>query len=96
MTWRASEELIERVRRQAQDQGRSLNDWVTAVLDAASDPGTAAGEAQRVRERLARAGLLEPVAAAAPRRPSPAQLKRARAAAGRGASLAELVREGRG
>ena len=36
MTWRASEELLERVRRQAAEQGRSLNDWVTVVLDAAS------------------------------------------------------------
>lgn len=96
MTWRASEELLERVRRQAQEQGRSLNDWVTTVLDAASDPATAGGEAHRVRERLARAGLLEPATATTARRPTPAQLKRARTAAGRGTPLSELVSDGRG
>ena len=59
MTWRATEELLERVRRQAAEQGRSLNDWVTVVLDAASDPANAGGQAERLRERLGRAGLLE-------------------------------------
>lgn len=96
MTWRASEELLERVRRQAAERGRSLNDWVTAVLDAASDPATAGSEAARLRERLGRAGLLEPVDTAAPHRPEAAALARARAAAGRGTSVSDLVREGRG
>ena len=59
MTWRATEELLERVRHQAVEQGRSLNDWVTVVLDAASDPANAGGQAERLRERLGRAGLLE-------------------------------------
>ena len=99
MTWRASEELLERVRRQACEQGRSLNDWVTVVLDAASDPATADGQAQRLRERLGRAGLLEvpdvtvPVG---PARPTPERLAAARAAAGRGTPLAQLVSDGRG
>lgn len=96
MTWRAPDELLERVRRQAVAQGRSLNEWVTTILDAASDPATAGGEAQRVRERLVRAGLLESSAPAIVRRPTPAALERARAAAGRGANLSELVSDGRG
>ena len=90
MTWRTSEELLERVRRQAQEQGRSLNEWVTAVLSAASDPSSAGDEAQQLRERLARAGILEdaepPVA-----RPSAKRLAAARAAAGRGQPLAGIV-----
>lgn len=61
MAWRTSDDLLERVRRQAQQQGRSLNDWVTGVLSAATDPPLAGDEAQRVRGRLAAAGLLEAV-----------------------------------
>ena len=37
MTWRASQELLERVRRAAERRGRSMNDYVTAVLDAATE-----------------------------------------------------------
>lgn len=94
MTWRTSEELLERVRRQAQEHGRSLNEWVTVVLSAASDPSSAGDEAQQLRERLARAGLLEeggPLAT----RPAPDRVAAARAAAGRGTSLADIVSSGR-
>lgn len=94
MTWRTSEELLERVRRQAQEHGRSLNEWVTVVLSAASDPSSAGDEAQQLRERLVRAGLLEefgpPVA-----RPARARVAAARAAAGRGTSLADIVSSAR-
>ena len=116
MTWRATEELLERVRRQAAEQGRSLNDWVTVVLDAASDPANAGGQAERLRERLGRAGLLEghggggpdpvtpirpsaahPPAAHPPAAlPTPERLAQARAAAGRGLTLSEIVSDGRG
>ena len=51
MTWRAGEELLERVRRQAVEQGRSPNDRVTVALDAAGNPSTAGGQAERLRER---------------------------------------------
>ena len=106
MTWRVTEELLERVRHQAVEQGRSLNDWVTVVLDAASDPANAGGQAERLRERLGRAGLLEghggggpdPVTPARPTgaRPTPERLAQARAAAGRGPTLSEIVSDGRG
>lgn len=95
MTWRTSDELLDRVRRQAQERGRSLNDWVTAVLSAASDPSLAGDEAQQVRERLARAGLLESPDAAPRRRPSDEDVARARTAAGRGTPLSRLVSEER-
>lgn len=94
MTWRTTEELLERVRRQAVAQGRSLNEWVTLVLDAATDPDLAGTEADRVRERLANAGLLASTGPAR-RRPSAAKMARARAAAGRGTPLSDLVRDGR-
>ena len=95
MTWRTTEELLDRVRRQAEQQGRSLNDWVTTVLAAASDPSYAGSDAERVRERLARAGLLEQPSSRTPRRPDRKRLAAARAAAGSGTSLADLVTDGR-
>jgi hypothetical protein len=94
MTWRSSEELQQRVRRAAQRQGRSMNDYVTAVLDAATDPDLAGSDADQLRERLDRAGLLAP--AGRPRkRPPGDDVAEARAAAATGASLADLVSEGR-
>ena len=95
MTWRTSVELLKRVRRLARDRGRSVNGWVTAVLFAATDPTYAADEAQRVRERLSVAGLYDPSDAGQQRRPSDAEVARARAAAGRGTPLSTLVGEGR-
>ena len=97
MTWRASEELLERVRKQAVQQGKSLNEWVTAVLDAVSNPDTAGSERAQIRERLAVGGLLqaqssEPEAS----RPSRRQFEAARAAAGHGTPLSDLVAKGRG
>ncbi|HVE45864.1 MAG TPA: hypothetical protein VNA57_03835 [Acidimicrobiales bacterium] len=71
-----------------------MNDYVTAVLDAATNPDLADGDAARLRERLARAGLL--VTGRGPRaRPPGEQLARARAAASRGTPLSRLVDEGR-
>ena len=94
LTWRAPAELIERVRRAAQRQHRSMNDYVTAVLDAATNPGLAGGEAERLRERLAQAGLLaEP---GEPRsRPPRQQTASARARAGTGTALSQLVSDDR-
>lgn len=94
VTWRASEELVARVRRAADQRGSSLNEFVTRVLDAATDPELTDDESLRIRERLAAAGLLAPTG---PPRPRPAEedLARARRRAGQGHSLADLVRDGR-
>lgn len=94
MSWRSSDELAARVRRAAQASGRSMNDYVTAVLDAATDPDLAGDEATALRERLARAGLLAP--GGSPRtRPTPAELARARAAASGGTPLSDVIEQGR-
>ncbi len=94
VTWRASEELIERVKSAAADQRRSMNDYLTLVLSAAVDPEFAGDEAERTRERLRRAGVLAP--AGQPRsRPDPTQVAAARREAGGGTTLADLVGEGR-
>ncbi len=94
MTWRASADLIERVRRAAQRQRRSMNDYVTAVLDAATNPQLAGGEAERLRERLDQAGLL---AEPSERRVRPGREKTAgaRRRAGTGTALSQLVSEDR-
>ena len=94
MTWRAPADLIERVRRAAQRQRRSMNDYVTAVLDAATNPRLASGEAERLRERLDQAGLLsEPGERRS--RPPREEAARARRRAGRGTALSEIVSEDR-
>lgn len=96
MTWRADDELLERARLVARAAGKSLNEWVTAVIGAATDPDLAGNEADKVRARLRLAGLLaEPEPGPAHNVP-PARLAAARAAGGKGVSLSELVSEGRG
>jgi hypothetical protein len=94
VTWRAPDELVARVRRAADQRGTSVNEFVTRVLDAATDPELTDDESLRVRERLAAAGLLAPVG---PPRPRPAgdDLAGARRRAGHGHQLADLVRDGR-
>ncbi len=94
MTWRAPADLIERVRRAARRQHRSMNDYVTAVLDAATNPRLAGSEAERLRERLDQAGLLaEP--GERRRRPSREEAADARRRAGAGTALSQLVSEDR-
>ncbi len=71
-----------------------MNEYVTAVLNAATDPALAGDDAAQLRERLARVGLL--VTASTPRpRPDPKAVTRARRRAAAGAPLAEHVTDGR-
>src|SRR5882724_1406074 len=96
VTWRASDELVERVRQVAADHGRSMNDFLSQVLAAATDPDNADDEASRVRERLARAGLLTRPASRPRRGLSATELSRSRKAAGKGTPLATIVSRDRG
>lgn len=95
VTWRADDDLIDRAKDVAAEQGRSLNDYLTTVVDAATDPATASDEAQQIRERLARAGLLGSPPPPPPRRPDPDQVAAARRQAGAGRPLEHFVSEGR-
>jgi hypothetical protein len=74
----------------------SLNEWVTAVIAAATDLELVGDEAERVRARLRLAGLLADPEPGPDHDVSPERVRAARSAAGRGVSLSELVSEGRG
>lgn len=94
MTWRGTDELVERVRRSARAHGRSMNDYVTAVLDAATNPDLAGDQAAMLRERLGQAGLLAP-GGRTRKRPPAGRVAAARAAASHGTPLSQLVEQGR-
>jgi hypothetical protein len=95
LTIRADDDLIFRVRSKAKESGRSMNEYVVVVLDAATNPAAAGSERERLRERLARAGLL---AVDPPYRgpiPNPAVVEAAGREAARDTLLSELVRQDR-
>jgi predicted transcriptional regulator len=93
---RLSDERGAAVRRLAAVRERSVNQTFEDLVAAATDPAHAASELAGLRERLSRAGLVFDVGElpAAPA-PDEAELLRARAAAGGGTPLSELVSEGR-
>lgn len=95
VTWRAPDDLVEQARQAARREGRSLNDYLTRLVRAATDPELAGSDVERLRERLALAGLLTQ-SGPPRRRPDPAAVTRARRKAGQGTPLSELVAEGRG
>ncbi len=95
LTLRIDERLAGDLKTHAAKARRSVNSWASQVLQAAVDPDLAGTDAQRTRERLARAGLLVTPPARERRRPDAKRLARARRAAGRGTSLSALVLEDR-
>jgi len=98
LTIRADDELVDRVKRAAQHEGRSMNDWVTTVLDAATNPEHESDHGERLRARLRAAGLLLETRADAPRikRPDPKKFAAAAKRAAKGTPLSEIVIRDRG
>ena len=90
LTVRTTDELVERVRAAAGWLGWSVSEYVVAVLGAATDPDLAGDDAERIRERLARAGLLAATGQTR-RRPDATAVAAARAAAGRGTQLSDII-----
>ena len=72
-----------------------MNEYVTIVLEAATDPSLAGTEVERTRERLARAGLLAVNPRRSGTRPDPAAVEAAGRRAARGQPLSEIVSDGR-
>lgn len=96
LTLRIDESLARRLKSAAASRGTSVNGYATSVLAAAVDPGGLAGVEQgRLRERLSRAGLLEHSIPSERVGPSDREFDEARAAAGRGTMVSDLVSEGR-
>lgn len=95
ITLRIDDELHRHVKSAAAAEGRSMNGWITAVLQTALDPDLAGDEAERLRARLRRAGLLWESPRRV-RRPDPKLVARAAKAAAKGTPLSDLVSEGRG
>ena len=95
ITIRTSDELVQRVKRCAAETGRSMNDYVTATLDVATDPDRAGSAAERLCERLRAAGLLSVPAPLSGARSSAEEVAEAgrRAAAGR--PLSDFVSDSR-
>jgi hypothetical protein len=95
VSWRADDRLVERVKRAASDTGRSMNEFVTLILDVATDPMHAGTEGERVRERLQQAGLLAAPSRSTTRRPTRAAVRAASRRAAKGTALSDLVSDGR-
>lgn len=94
VSWRADNEIVERAKRAAARSDRSLNEYITLVVSAASNPDFAGSESEIVRERLAMAGLL--AHPGPPRsRPSEAEVKAAGERAASGTPLDKLISTGR-
>ena len=99
LTIRADDELVRRVKSAATREGRSVNEFVTSVLDAATSPDHESDQGERVRARLRAAGLLwEPAPDALPvkRRHSRAEIEAAAKRAAKGTPLSEIVISDRG
>lgn len=93
---RVGDELAAAIADEAERRGLSVNAWLQLLARAALDPASAGGEAERLRERLRRAGLLDDEPEVHAGRVDPEALARARSAAGAGTPLSDLVIEGRG
>lgn len=68
-----------------------MNEFLNRVLTLATDSDESDPAAVRLRDRLRAVGMLAESGAPLPDRPDSESLARARAAAGRGASLADIV-----
>ncbi len=92
---RIPDSLAEDIKADARAKQLSVNGYITYVLRSASDPEFGGSEAERMRERFRRAGLLQEWPPFEGERPDREELEKARAEAGKGKPLSEYVIEGR-
>ena len=90
VTWRAPDALVERVQHLAAAEGTSMNEFLNRVLTLATDSNENDPAAVRLRNRLRASGMLAQSGVATDP-PSSDVLDRARAAAGQGVPLSEVV-----
>lgn len=91
MTIRADDDLVKRVRRAAEQQGLSMNAYVSHVLNVATSPEYAVSSFERISERFRAAGLLAERSEQEDVSLRPERVAAARKAAGRGTPLSEIV-----
>ncbi len=97
ITWRADDVLVDRVRYAARSRELSVNEFMTRVLDVATDASRDPDGLGSVRERLAAAGLLAGAGARLTEPAPPAdEVATARRRAARGALASDVVSEDRG
>jgi hypothetical protein len=90
------ERLAHFLKQAAAARGDSVNSFARTVLSAAVDPEYAGDEAEQLRERLARAGLLATPKPSPYPRPDPVAVAAARKRAARGRTLSSIIVEDRG
>lgn len=95
ITFQVSDEERARLEEAASADGKSLDAWITEVTLRAAEQ-SARAEAERMRQRLAEAGLLWEAPRRRLPRPDRAAVERARKVAGKGKPLSDYVIEGRG
>ncbi|WP_428117006.1 transcriptional regulator [Candidatus Poriferisodalis sp.] len=95
ITWRADEELVARIKMSAQEQRISMNEYLTWIAQAATDPSLSSNAIEEIRSRLRLAGLLSDFEARDTVRPDDDAVAAARRRAGQGTPLSELVRANR-
>lgn len=95
ITWRADDDLVARVKVNAQNQRVSMNEYLTRIAQAATDPSLSSNAIEEIRSRLRLAGLLSEFDARDEVRPDDDAVSAARQRAGQGTPLSELVRTSR-
>lgn len=96
LTIRIDDDLAGALKDAARERGQSVNELAKTALRALVDPDAAESGVQRIRERLARAGILADPEPPPTEHVDPVELEAARKRAGRGKSLSEFVNEDRG
>jgi plasmid stability protein len=96
VTLRMDERLANFLKQAAAARSESVNSYARTVLSAAVDPEYAGDEAEQLRERLARAGLLATPKRGTSPRPDPAAVAAAGKRAARGRTLSSIIVEDRG
>lgn len=91
ISWRCPDGLAARVRLQAGHYDLSMNEFITRVLQTATDPSFDQDPAAQVRERLRLAGLLAEDLPDVERAPDPQALDEARTALATGVALSDIV-----
>ena len=95
ITVRTDDALVERVKQAAAEHGCSMNQFVEAILHAATDPDTEPEPRRRLRARLLHSGVLLDPSAWTISRVSAGQVAAARRSAAVGRPLPALVAEDR-